>query len=461
LCFIESDIVIRHFLQNKALLGVFENFNVSVVLPPKGWKRIHYDIDELELPVSIIRTSIPDERRMAWGHWFALDVLRIRFGYGWKRLRKNRWAIVGWRRGIRGVVASLPGIYWRQIKKLKRELKEVPATDLTQLIQKEKPDVIIHPSTFDGYFINDIINEGRKFGIPSLLLMNSWDNPSIKRSVIAKPDYVGVWGEQTRTHAVRFMGVDPDRVKIVGAAQFEVYREDTTYTKRELLSEHCFSQDTKVLLFASSSKRGNDFLHLVWLEEAIEEGVLPDWRVLYRPHPYGLPSNIAQKILNKDWKYVRVDCAMKKFMEDLVKSEPDRLFMADYRRTRDLLRTVDAVVSPLSTILIEAAIQGLPVMAFSPREEPGSAVWKSNKKLVHFDLIRQSKLILTAFCYADFLPNIQKLCSLVEDEEHAAKLREFSKRCVEFREGGYSNAVTELIDEALSVTDHATQINIT
>ena len=87
-----------------------------------------------------------------------------------------------------------------------------------------------------------------------------------------------------------------------------------------------------------------------------------------------LHSNIAQKILNKDWKYVRVDCAMKKYMEDLMKSQPDRLFMADYRRTRDLLRTVDAEVSPLSTKLIEAAIHGLPVMAFSLGEKPRSGV---------------------------------------------------------------------------------------
>ena len=35
--------------------------------------------------------------------------------------------------------------------------------------------------------------------------MNSWDNPSTKRSLIGNPDWLFVWGEQTKKHAEKFV----------------------------------------------------------------------------------------------------------------------------------------------------------------------------------------------------------------------------------------------------------------
>ena len=37
--------------------------------------------------------------------------------------------------------------------------------------------------------------------------MNSWDNPSTKRSIVGNPDWFFVWGDQTKNHAIKYMNI--------------------------------------------------------------------------------------------------------------------------------------------------------------------------------------------------------------------------------------------------------------
>ena len=452
LCFVESDIVIRHFIDSGVLSSLTANHDLTMVFPPENWKRINCDQERLNWPYPLVRISIPDKRRMIWGTLFALDSLKIRFGYGWWRLWKNRVAIVGWRRGIKGSIATLPGLNQISIGRLRKQLEEIPPDKLREYLENNKFELILHPSTFDGYFINDIITEGKKLKIPTVLLMNSWDNPSIKRSVMEKPDFVGVWGEQTKHHAAHFMSIDPSRIWVTGAAQFDVYRVDPSISKQELREEHQIPEGYKVLLFATSSKGSNDFLHLNWLDKAIEENQLGKWKVIYRPHPYGIAASQARAILAADWSNVIVEASMVDFMKRLAEDRHQGLYMAKYQRTHDLLSHVDAVVSPLSTIIIEAAVHGLPVMCFSPAEEPGSKTWRANKRLMHFDEIKKSPLVVYATKYAEFLPGIRELFEKADNPNFSNQIRIFSNQFVEFWPDSYSAAVNELIEYAAAET---------
>ena len=53
--------------------------------------------------------------------------------------------------------------------------------------------------------------------------MNSWDNPCLKNTSIYEPSIVGVWGEQTKYHAIKYMGLNPNKVRILGSAQFQCF----------------------------------------------------------------------------------------------------------------------------------------------------------------------------------------------------------------------------------------------
>ncbi|MHB8618290.1 MAG: hypothetical protein ACYDAG_01760, partial [Chloroflexota bacterium] len=69
-----------------------------------------------------------------------------------------------------------------------------------------------------------------------------------------------------------------------------------------------------------------------------------------------------------NWDRVVMDPQM---VEYYVASREDSnlMFMPDYEHTHQLLAAVDAVVSPVSTILLEAAMHGKPILAYLPEDE--------------------------------------------------------------------------------------------
>ena len=52
------------------------------------------------------------------------------------------------------------------------------------------------------------------------------------------------------------------------------------------------------------------------------------------------------------------------YYKSVIKSNSGKLFLADYVISNKILTLADAVISPLSTMLIESMIKGKPVLAF-------------------------------------------------------------------------------------------------
>ena len=107
------------------------------------------------------------------------------------------------------------------------------------------------------------------------------------------------------------------------------------------------------------------------------------------------------------YKYRSIDANISKNLKDGVKDK----FLSDYRDTHDILSNVDAVISPLSTILIEAAIHGKPSLCFLPYSDK-SLHFKIDNELIHFQEFFQKEKFLKAYGYDDFLPRINDLIQL-------------------------------------------------
>ena len=65
--------------------------------------------------------------------------------------------------------------------------------------------------------------------IPVVVVMNSWDNPCSKRSVVSNNYKLLVWGPQSRAHAERLMRMTPENIIEFGAAQFDVYKSPSRF----------------------------------------------------------------------------------------------------------------------------------------------------------------------------------------------------------------------------------------
>ena len=384
LVFIDHDIVCRHFLMNAAFHPLIQVADVRFVLPDDGGRRIKFDPAASVKGAAIDLIPVDPGRVQIWRWALFADQLKRRPGRAQAEVRRLRWRRLGWKAAAMLTAAGFPGIEPLFKRWIAKRLALRPNRALSDMLDREKPDVIIHPSVLEGVFINDLVEESRARGIPLVVVMNSWDNPSTKRAVVGQPDWLLVWGPQTRDHAVRFMRMTPEKAVPFGAAQFDVFRELPRIDRATFAARHGIDSASKIILFAGSSARTDEFAALSALDEAIERGELPGAAAIYRPHPWGEGGRGGERIATARWRHVKIHEAMRGYVARLA-SGPIGLTLPDYRDTNDLLSVVDVIVSPLSTILVEAMLHAKPVVVFAPEGPEGSEILNNRLPQFHFE----------------------------------------------------------------------------
>lgn len=445
--FVDADVTIRHFLLNDTFERLMAEHDCVFVLPPEGWRRIVNGREMIPERFKVCTLELPDDRRLLWKRLVAIDQMRLPTRLDKYRLWKMRFEYQGLKPGLFHAFLALPGIRGVAERVLRRRLKSAPPRRLDALLAHENPDILIHPSTFEGYFINDIVEAGKSLGVPTLLVMNSWDNPSLKRAAAGTPDWIAVWGEQTRRHCIDMMRARSEQVRILGAAQFDVFREPPTISPADFRAEYGLRADAKVVLYAGSSKRLSEADHLHALDAAISNGTLPPTKIVYRPHPYGMRRETAQEILGARWMHVHIESTMKDFIVRISEDRHSGFHITDYRRTHDILSSIDALISPLSTMLIESAVHGKPALCYHPiAEETGNpGIWTA--QLRHFEELFDMELLLVARSSKTFVPAVAALLEQAADTHHGESLKDMVKFFVSQPKERYSRALADFVVE--------------
>lgn len=444
LVFIENDICYRHFLMNDTFKDTCVNNIVKFVFPEENNKRIkNIKIKKKYFNSEVVRLHQEKKRVQTWRYLLYINQLRWRYGKQNKIIRKQRKFTLGWKAYHFFKFMGLPFI-WNFYKNIKfRFLKKHSYQDFERLIKGFKPDVFIHPTTLDSLYINDLIYYGKKYKIKTIALMNSWDNPSTKNTVFNHPDLLCVWGEQTRNHALQFMKIPEKNLKIFGAAQFEVYKKKNYQSKKEFKNEYKINEE-KILLYAGSSKGTNELRHLDFLDKAIESKEIPNCKIIYRPHPWGGGGLNGNKIYKKSWNNISFENKSIKYLKD-ISNDIHYKFLSNYSDTHNTLSNVDFVISPLSTIIIEAAMHGKPSLCFLPNEDHAKHM-NIEIHLIHFQDIFKSKLIYKAYSDTELINNINLMIRNF-DKSQEKKLVEFSNFFVKKFRNSYSQRLNNQISQ--------------
>jgi hypothetical protein len=300
----------------------------------------------------------------------------------------------------------------------------------------------------EGLYLNDLIDLCQRRRIPLIVIMNSWDNPSTKRAMVGNPDWLLVWGEQTQRHAVEFARMPVDRAIKFGAAQFEVYRAPPRISREAFCQVNGLDSTRRILLYAGSSKGTDEIAHLSALDQAIEAGQLGATTVLYRPHPWGGGGRNGHLLLDTVWRNVRIENSMKDYLEK-VRSGFSGKYLPDYRDTHDVLSCVDAVISPLSTIILEAALHRKPVMCFLPLEDT-SEHFRRDLALTHFHQMFDVPEIVVAKGEQNLIRQTQVLLNQVGDHDCAARLGNAMNFFVEPFDRPYPVRLTEFVERVVT-----------
>jgi len=360
--FIDHDIMIRHFLLSDTFSSLSKNYEIQYVFPVSA-RRIKTSIDSLKLKnykiITVDNAKIGKLKNLA-----KIQTMHIaRKNKSFKFVIRQWKLFFCWKDFYKMWLKSLPVIFNFFKNKIIKENMDLP--EIEKVIDDFKPDIIIHPSVLDGVFISGLTYYSKIKNIPFLVLMNSWDNPSTKAFVINPPDYLCVWGEQTKEHAVKFLGINEKNVIILGPAQFEVYRKKVTKNHEQICKELNIDPKKRLILYAGSSKSINEMNHLLYLEKIIQEDKLPDCHVIFRPHPWRAPADDEPDFYDLNLKHVSMDLSMKDFYnspKQKDKKKKDKINLTDYMDTHNILSAIDLLISNVSTILLEAALHGKPIV---------------------------------------------------------------------------------------------------
>jgi hypothetical protein len=428
LIFLEHDIICRHFVMSGALDPLVRQANVRFVFPDDGGKRVKLDPAKLPLGAPFERLAIDAERQQTWRWLLYVDQLKFRTGDHEAAIRKFRWKLLGWKSAVLLTLAGLPlgsTVFQRIVD---QRLSSRPPRALAALLDREQPDIVLHPSVLDSVFLNDLVVQCRERAIPLVVAMNSWDNPSTKRAMVGAPDWLLVWGPQTRDHAVRFLRMDSSRVVPFGAAQFDVYRDQPRVDRAEFCAAHGLDPSRRIILFAGSNAQTDEFATLQALDHAVRDGRLGNVSIVYRPHPWGAGGRNGGRLAKAKFDHVVVDRTMRAYLDNIA-AGGQHMSLPDYRDTHDLLNAIDGVISPMSTILLEAALHAKPVVAYTPAGDDGSEHLANSLPMLHFaDFLK-----LPEIGHASTIDDLIAVTSQMTDVTEGAKRgREFQRASSHF-----------------------------
>ena len=448
--FIDHDIIIRNFIKTKVFNSLSQEYNLIFFFPNKYKKRVNTNISELKLNKSVF-IDIDPKRNHTLQRFYHVSILKdlrkrkdkdkqvtlIMYKH---ILRKGRFYL-DWFRSSKYIYP----IYKNYIKK-----KIGSNAELIHIIKKNYIDIIIHPTVLNGLFVNDLLDISKKLDIPNIFLINSWDNPSTKSLMYGHPDKIFVWGEQTKNHAIKFLNIPEENIVISGAAQFEFYKYPDKIDNQHYVKMIKNKSNYKLICYAGSSKGLNEMHHLKILDDFINKNNI-NIKILYKPHPWKDFHKDEKNFFDYNFVNIMMDPLSKDNYLSLLRNEYFNLDLINQESNIIVLKSVDALITPVSTILLEAAFLGKPI-----------AVYLSNDNLSlksHFNVASQRiqytefySLIEPLLCedMKELGSTINQLVKLSQDSEYCENLKNKIQKCNLFHKLSYSNQLKLTINKLLN-----------
>lgn len=255
----------------------------------------------------------------------------------------------------------LLGSEWIPKKIIDYLYKKIKINGVFFRIAKEvKPDLIIYPAKSSDPEVVYVQKTAQILGSKSLILTDNWDNPSSKNIYWKKPNYLTVWGEQSKEHAVTIQGMDKEHVYCIGTPRYD------QYNGLAVSSPFAFPY----ILFCGVFLPFDEISALKLLDKEVSEkkSIYGDRKIVYRPHPGRIIRDCFDNFIESDYSNIILDPQIaenyKKKMNFLVKNQRknfyaiNRIDFPDLEYYPSLLKNADLVISGLTSMFIESLICG-------------------------------------------------------------------------------------------------------
>jgi hypothetical protein len=249
-------------------------------------------------------------------------------------------------------------------------------------VKNIKPDIVVVPSNAFDPIGNDIVRICKILNIKTLFLVDNWDNLSSKSVFLFKPKYLGVWGEQSKLHAIQIHNYNEKNIFIVGTPRFNDYVK----LKDNNLSSHF---DFDYILFVGCAIAFDETSALQVLEDEIckNRHLYGKLKIVYRPHPWRQTRISEKKFIEKNFLNIILDPQVSFSYNNKLKDiQSGKGFQPNINYYPSLLKNAKLVIGPLTTMLIESLILERPTLALAYDDGVHfTSPHNSLKYFIHFD----------------------------------------------------------------------------
>ena len=140
------------------------------------------------------------------------------------------------------------------LARLETTIPSDPAIDA--FVAAQRPDaLVLSPMVGIGFSQADFVKSARRSGIPTGMLVFSWDNLSNKGLIHEMPDRMFVWNTIQRREAEKLHGYPIDQVVVTGAARFdELFEMRPATTRQEFCGLVGVEPSRPIVVYLCSSK---------------------------------------------------------------------------------------------------------------------------------------------------------------------------------------------------------------
>ena len=245
---------------------------------------------------------------------------------------------------------------------------------IKNIVDQVKPDLIITFLCGSAPLEVESIKAGKINNIPVFAIQNAWDNISTRGLLPFMPDYMGVWGYQSRIFAEKMHNMPAERIVHLGFPYSDALREPCEKNDQTIRHELGLPDKKKVIFFPGGIWAFNEVRSLKKIDEAIEKGEFGDFCVFYRPHPFQHHVKNDLDFFEQEFKNVYLDPHM---TESYRKAKKAKVAISsgrgkcsiDCEHMKEILKVSSFIVSTLSTVILHGAIMGVPSVSMLYTDE--------------------------------------------------------------------------------------------
>jgi hypothetical protein len=272
--------------------------------------------------------------------------------------------------------------------------------EFDSIVERHRPALIVTGTP--GVDLRDahVMRAARRWKIQTATVMLSWDNLTSKGYMSAIPDHMLVWSELMAEEAAQYHGYPRDRAIWCGAAQFDHYhRFRETFDSAGWRAQHGIPSRVALIVYGTINPAilPHEIEIVRTLVRQVRDGAFGRPAILWvRLHPQMVKGPFATAL----------DGFLALRGQDVVVEVPPviseklnwDLPADDRRHLAALLAAADVLVTTSSTLVIDAACLGTPIVNvfFDGADAPGHLAARRFKRYTHYEKVLRTGGIAVA-----------------------------------------------------------------